>query len=673
MKNRITHVIKRTGRMVLFNEAKVVQVIWKAMDAEGEGTREDAEEVAELVIQKLNKDFPEKAPTVEDVQDRVEQALMESGHTAVAKGYILYRNERAKLREQKSALIGGRIDELDLDLNSVRILEKRYLLRDEDGQIAETPAELFWRVANHVALAEIKHGEEPKEWARQFHRMLANLEFLPGSPVLMNAGTKGYLASSTVIPVEDSVEGVYQAMMDAALIQKSGGGTGFSFSRLRPRGDLAAGTPGLSPGPCAFLSLFEPALAPIRQAGRRQGANMAVLRVDHPDILSYINLKVDGRLKNFNLSVGITDTFLDALAHDAEYDIIHPKTGKPTGKLSARVVFDAITGMTWRRGDPGVLFLDRIEADNPCPHLGRIEATGPCAEQPLLPHECAIEGSINLTTCARAGKIDHDKLRRLTRLAVRFLDDAHDVNVAPVAAVERMSRRTRRIGLGVMGFADLLYALGVPYDTDEAVSIADEIGKIMREEAEAVSRELAAERGAFTAWRGSRLEKQGIKRRNSGLLGIAPTGTISLIAGVSGGIEPNYALTYTRTTAEGSELAVANPLFLEKAQAAEVDEETIRRITKRGRIAADDAVGADIRTVFKTAQEIDPEWHLRIQAAFQKHVDGAISKTISYPSTASVLDIERGILRAWELGCKGVTAYRDTSMDAQVLVAGGPQ
>ena len=671
MKNRITHVIKRTGRMVLFNEGKIVQAVWKAMQAEGEGSREDAEEVADLVTQKLNLEFAENAPTVEDVQDRVEQALMELKHTAVAKAYILYRNERAKLREQKSALIGGKIDELDLDLNSVRILEKRYLLRDEDGEIAETPAELFWRVANHVALAELKHGEEPKEWARQYHRILANLEFLPSSPVLMNAGTKGYLASSTVIPIEDSVHGVYQAIKEAALTQKSGGGTGFSFSRLRPHNDLAAGTPGLAPGPCAFLSLFEPALAPIRQAGRRQGANMAVLRVDHPDILQFVNLKVDGRLKNFNLSVGVTDAFLDALANDREYDLMNPKTGKPAGSLSARVVFDAITGMAWRRGDPGVLFLDRIEADNPCPHLGRIEATGPCAEQPLLPHECVIEGSVNLTTCARAGKLDTDRLRKLVRLAVRFLDDAHDVNVAPVPEVERVSRRTRRIGLGVMGFADLLYGIGVPYDSDDAVALATDIGRIMREEAEGASKDLAAGRGAFPAWRGSKLEKAGIKRRNSGLLGIAPTGTISLIAGVSGGIEPNYALAYTRATAEGAELAVANAWFLERAAAAGVDEETVRRITKCGAIAADDAVPPEVRAVFKTSQQIAPEWHVRIQAAFQQHVDGAISKTINYPSTASVLDIERGILRAWELGCKGVTTYRDASVAGQVLTQGG--
>ncbi len=673
MRNRITHVVKRTGRMVLFNEAKIVQVVWKAMQAEEQGTREDAEEVAELVVEKLNKDFPEKAPTVEDVQDRVESALMELGHGAVAKGYILYRSERSKLRDQKAALIGGRIDELDLDLNSVRILEKRYLLRDENGEIAETPADLFWRVANHVALAELKHGEEPKEWARQYHRVLANLEFLPSSPVLMNAGTKGYLASSTVIPVEDSVSGVYQAIKDAAVIQKAGGGTGFSFSRLRPHGDLGAATPALAPGPCAFLSLFEPALAPIKQAGRRQGANMAVLRVDHPDILQYINLKVDGRLKNFNLSVGITDVFLEALAKDSDYELTNPRTNKPAGRLSARVVLDAITGMTWRRGDPGVLFLDRIEADNPCPHIGRIEATGPCAEQPLLPHECAIEGSINLAKCARHGKLDADKLRKLTKIAVRFLDDAHDVNVSPVVEIERLARRTRRIGLGIMGFADLLYDLGIPYDTDEAIALAEEIGIILKEESNTASIELAADRGAFPAWRGSKLEKHGMKRRNSGLLGIAPTGTISLIAGVSGGIEPNYALAYTRAVTDGGDLAVANPRFIEKAEAANIDEETIRRITKRGVIIDDDDVPADIRAVFKTSQQIAPEWHLRVQAAFQKHVDGAISKTINFPATASVLDIERCILRAWELGCKGVTAYRDTSLDAQVLTTGGNQ
>jgi ribonucleoside-diphosphate reductase alpha chain len=673
--NRITHIVKRSGQLVLFDERKIFQAVWRAMQANEEGTKADAEMVMQAVVWKLNQNFQEKQPTVEDVQDCVEQALIECQFTKVAKGYILYRHERSQLREQKAQLTGGKIDELDITINGLRVLEQRYLHRDENGQIAETPTELFWRVANKIGQAEHKYGDDPKTAARTFYKLMTNMEFLPSSPTLMNAGTPRQLSSCFVLPIDDNIESIFKTLTDAALVQKNGGGTGFSFSRLRPKADYVGGISNVTGGPLAFMRIYEVAMRAIKQGGRRQGANMGVLRVDHPDVLDFINVKLDGHtLSNFNISVGLTDAFMRALEEDDDYELINPRTQQPSGKLTARVVFDSILASSWRVGDPGILFLDRINEQNPCKHIAPIEATGPCGEQPLMPYESCNEGSVNVALCVKkrrgvAYEFDWDRLKRVTRDAVWFLDNAIDVNNYFLAEVERMAKGTRKIGLGIMGFADLLFQLMLPYDSDEAVELAERIAKTMAEEADRASHELALKRGTFTFYKGSSFEKQGRKRRNSTLMGIAPTGTISLIADVSGGLEPNYALAYKRQVTDGRDLIVINPYF--EAVAEHIGEETMRRIVQRGVIDPSDDVSPEIRRVFATSQQISPEAHIRMQAAFQRHIDGAISKTINFPSNASISDIGDGLLLAWKSGCKGLTVYRDNSLSVQVLTLGG--
>ncbi len=669
----VSHIKKRSGKRVLFNEHKITDAVLKAMHAAG--VREDekaAQDVTKLVVRKLNRRFKDSIPTIEDVQDLVEEALLELRHTRVAKEYILYRNERAKVREQKAALIGGKVDDVELSLNAIKLLEQRYLLRDDEGKVVETPSEMFWRVANNVARAEIKLKEDAKSAARTYYRLMSNLEFLPASPTMMNAGTARQMAPCFAIPIPDDIDSIFKALYQAAVIQKNGGGTGFSFSRVRERGDTAEGLPSVAAGPLAYMRVFEAGMKAVKQSGRRQGANMAVLRVDHPDILDFINMKLTRKMENFNISVGITDAFMRALEANEDYELISPRTGKPVGSAAARVVFDSILAVSWRTGDPGLIFLDRLNQTNTCPHIGQVETTSACGEQPLLPYESCCEGSINLTRCLKekedSWQFEYQKLRRIVGQAVRFLDDLIDANNYPVKEVETMTKKTRKIGLGIMGFADVCYALRVPYDSEEAEELAGKIMSVIRDEAEKTSESLADERGTFPAWRRSRHERQGKRRRNATLLCIAPTGTISLIASVSSGIEPNYALSFSRTVVGGSDLLHVNPWFEDAIRNNEKD--IVQEVAKRGMILDSDNLPEDIKRVFKTAQQITPEWHVRIQAAFQKHVDGAISKTINFPEEASVGDIEEAMVLAWKLGCNGITVYRDSSLDEQVITAG---
>ncbi|MBR9701210.1 adenosylcobalamin-dependent ribonucleoside-diphosphate reductase [Candidatus Woesearchaeota archaeon] len=671
----VTHIVKRSGKRVLFNEHKITEAIWKGMQATGEGTEEDAEKVKSLVVKMLEKS--KETPSVEDVQDCVEQALIESSHTITAKSYILYRNERAKLREQKAALIGGQIDELKLSYNAVRLLERRYLSHEE-GQISETPTQMLWRVAKHVAMAEVNYDKDPKNVARTYFRLISSLEFLPGSPVLMHSGKKSkQLSSCFVLPIEDDLKGIFHTLEQAAVVQQAGGGTGFSFSRLRPKGDIVDSTRGVAAGPLAYLKVYEAAMQAVKSGGTRIGANMAVLQVDHPDILDFINLKLSGGMENFNLSVGITDDFMYALDSEAEYDLINPQTKEPAGRLSAQVVFDSIISAAWRCGDPGIVFLDRMNNDNPCSHLGKIEATNPCAEQPLLPFESCPEGSINLTTCVKVThqggevrrEVDWPKLKRITRTSIQFLDDVISVNRYPIKETAKMAENTRKIGLGVMGFADMLFMLRIPYASEEAVVLADELSQTIYEEADKTSQELAKERGTFKSFKRSIHDKAGRLRRNSTVLGIAPTGSISIIAGCSSGIEPNFALAYSRSITDGGQLMILNEAFETAMDEEGIPQEVMQDIAKKGSVT--DELPDDLAKIFVTAQQVAPEWHIKIQAAWQKHVDGAISKTINFPSSASVRDIERGMLLAWGLGCKGITAYRDGSLDVQVLNTGG--
>ncbi len=664
---------KRDGSVVPFEAAKIAAAIRKAIEAVGEGEPSRAEELTDEVTARLARRFVEDIPSVEEVQDLVEETLIENGLPRTAKSYILYRERRAEIRRTKDFL--GVRDELKLTVNAVNVLKKRYLLKDESGQVAETPDEMFRRVARAVAAADLAYDPQADIAAleEEFYSMMVSLDYLPNSPTLMNAGTGvGQLSACFVIPVEDSIPGIFDAVKDMALVHKSGGGTGFSFSRLRPQGDVVQSTMGIASGPLSFMRIFDVTTEVIRQGGRRRGANMGILRCDHPDILDFITAKdQDGFLSNFNLSVGISDEFMQALDEDGVYFLRNPRSGVVTGSLHARDVFNLIVTQAWRTGDPGLIFLDTINSRNPTPLLGDIESTNPCGEQPLLPWESCNLGSINLVNMVQGGKLDADRLRRTIRSAVHFLDNVIDINLWPLEATERITRGNRKIGLGIMGFADALLLLGIPYDSEEGLRAAEEIAAILEEESHSASGELAAKRGNFPNYEGSLWEQKDMPMRNATTVTIAPTGTISIIAGCSSGIEPLFAISFVRNVIEGTRLMEINPVFEQVAkERGFYGNDLMMDIARSGTLQHSEGIPEDIKRVFVTAFDIAPEWHVRMQAAFQRHCDNAVSKTINFPSDASIDDIEDAYRLAYDLGCKGITVYRYGSKREQVLYLG---
>jgi len=671
----LSAVRKRDGRIVPFDRSKIVNAIYKAAKSVNEGDLKAAEELSLQVVKVLEEKHKDGSiPTVEEIQDIVETTLINNGYAKTAKAYILYRQKRAELRRAKALL--GVEDDLKLPLNAITILAARYLRRDENRRIIETPRQLFMRVAKTIAEVDLLYdpSADIEKTTKEFFDMMVNFEFLPNSPTLMNAGTElGQLSACFVLPVEDSIEGIFTTLKHAALIHKSGGGTGFSFSRLRPKGDVVKTTGGIASGPVSFMTVFDAATNAIKQGGKRRGANMGVLRVDHPDILEFITAKEkEGRLSNFNISVAITERFMEALMKDEDYELINPRTGQVVQRLKARVVWNLIIAMAWKNGEPGVLFIDRINASHTVPHTGVIEATNPCGEQPLIPYESCNLGSINLAKMVSDGRIDWDKLRSTVEKAVHFLDNVIDANKYPLPEIEKITRfGNRKIGLGVMGFADMLIELGVPYNSRPALRIAEQVMKFIEETAINTSVKLAEERGSFGNFRGSVWEKRGYKcMRNATLTTIAPTGTISEIAGCSNGIEPLFAIVYTKRVREtlGADLMIVNPLF-EKIAIEEgfYSEELMKKIASSTSIQHIEEIPEHVRRVFVTAHDISPEWHVRMQAAFQKYVDNAVSKTINFPHDASMNDIEEAFLLAYRLGCKGITVYRDRSRSVQVL------
>ena len=660
-------------------------------DAESMGIRDrkKLEELTNQVIERLEKPKALNAlPGMEylvPAKSRKQPKIQPSDDEITAIVKEILSHEEPKKREEdkpevedtKFKTVAESKSSINLTENSFKVLEKRYLKKDKQGKVVETPEEMFRRVAHTIAAADMIYNPKANTAAREeeFYHVMTTLEFLPNSPTLMNAGRElGQLSACFVLPIEDSMESIFNAVKYTALIHKSGGGTGFSFSRLRPEKDRVGSTGGVASGPVSFMRAFDTATDVIKQGGMRRGANMAILNIDHPDIEKFIEAKKDpNAFTNFNLSVAVNAEFMEAVKTGGDYNLINPNTKEVSGKLNAKEVFDKIVDMAWRTGDPGIVFIDRINRDNPTPKLGKIESTNPCGEQPLLPYESCNLGSINLALMLKQNnkvvEIDWERLGRTIKTAVRFLDNVIDVNKFPLPEIAEMTRKTRKIGLGVMGFADMLIQLGISYNSEKALQTAEDVMRFVNEEATKASVELARERGVFPAFSGSVYDMPGgLKVRNASRTTIAPTGTLSIIAGCSSGIEPLFALSYIHNILDGANLIEADPYFEEAAkQGGFYSKELMEKLASGTPLHDIDGVPDKIKRLFVTAHEISPEWHVRMQSAFQKYTENAVSKTVNFSREATREDIAKVFILSYQEGVKGITIYRDGSREFQPL------
>ncbi len=651
---------------------RVAQAVFAAAESMGISDRKLLERFTEQVSQRLEVAHP--FPGMEEFIPRQTKQPVSSSQIRAMVKEILTADEFSP--QARSQVISG----IKLSDNALRVLERRYLTKDEEGKVIETPQELFRRVARHIASAELIYNPKADVslYEEAFYQLMESLEFLPNSPTLMNAGHElGQLSACFVLPIKDSMESIFDAVKYTALIHKSGGGTGFSFSRLRPERDRVGSTGGIASGPVSFMRVFDATTDVIKQGGMRRGANMAILNVEHPDILKFIEAKDDQEaLTNFNLSVAVTDEFMKAVEKGTDYNLVNPRTGEVMDKLNAKEVFDKIVDMAWRTGDPGVVFIDEINRHNPTPESGKIESTNPCGEQPLLPFESCNLGSINLSKMVmdKDGQpyIDYDKLSQTVKLAVHFLDNVIEVNQFPLPEIAEMTKTTRKIGLGVMGFADMLIQLGIPYNSEQGLVVAEEIAHFISAEADKASIELAQERGVFPAFQGSIYDiPDGPRFRNASRTTIAPTGSLSIIANCSSGIEPLFALSYMRHILEGEEFIEVNPYFEEAAKKRGFySPDLMKQLAEGKRLKDIEEVPEEIKRLFITAHDISPEWHVKMQAVFQRFTDSAVSKTVNFPHEATAEDVAKVYMLAYQEGLKGITIYRDRSRESQVLTVG---
>jgi ribonucleoside-diphosphate reductase alpha chain len=673
---------KRDGSIVEFNKEKIVNAIFKSAQSVGGEDRAEAEKVADKAIIYINEKFKDdEIPSVEQIQDIVEKALIESGHAATAKSYILYRHRKSVEREAKRVL--GVKDDLKLPLNAVQVLERRYLMKDDQGKIIEAPSQLFRRVSDFISSNEKNYGADEKStkyYADAFYEIMTNFEFLPNSPTLMNAGTGlGQLAACFVLPVPDDIGGIFDSVKNAAIIHKTGGGTGFCFSYVRPSGDFVKSTAGVASGPISFMSAFDNATNVIKQGGKRRGANMGVMHVWHPDVEEFISAKqTSGVLENFNVSVAADDKFMKAVEKNGDYELINPRSGKPARKVNARSLFKLIAYSAWKSAEPGLLFIDSMNNTNPTPkHV--IKATNPCGEVPMPDYESCNLGSINLvkfvdfdwSKTSWKKKIDWKRLRYVIRLAVQFLDNVIDLNNYPIEKIREQTLHNRRMGLGIMGFAKMLSKIGIRYGSNDSFKIAKEIMKYITDEARQMSHELGRARGSFPGFKESIWKDKFDSMRNATVTSIAPTGTISMIADSSSGIEPIFALSFIKTVMDGTKLYYSDAVFEHILKVRGLySPELMERVIDSGSIQEMDEIPKDVREVFVIAHDISVEGHVKMQAAFQAHTDLAVSKTINMPAEATVEDIENAYMLSWKEGCKGITIYRDGSRGEGVLSMG---